>query len=74
MAQMKSIRLDIPASALSISNDDLLALMQDAFLQAATSHISKGYREAAAALSKATSEAKVNSYDDRYGGPVFYVP
>lgn len=74
MANMKSIRLDFPAAGLSLSNSEILTVMQDAFLHMATHAKSEGRRGAAFALSRATADAEVHEYDDRYGGPVFYIP
>jgi hypothetical protein len=71
---MKSIRLDFPAAGLSISNHEIIVLLQDALIAAATSGASKGRREAARALAAAVAQADINEYDDRYGGPVFYIP
>lgn len=74
MANCKSIRLDFPAAGLAISDRELIILLQDCFLAAATSGTTKGRQQAALKLSRAASFAQVNSYDDRYGGPVFYIP
>jgi hypothetical protein len=70
----RSIRLDFPADGLSISDKEVLILIQDCFIAAATSGTTIGRREAAMKLAKAASEARVERYDNRYGSPVFYVP
>lgn len=75
----KSIRLDFSVSGLGINDNELLVLLQDALLHVATADASHGNvshqrREAAKVLSQAVSEAHVDSYDDRYGSPVFYIP
>lgn len=70
----RSIRLDFLASGINLSDAEILTLMQDCFLAAATSGTTKGRRDAALQLSKATSEATVEHYDDQYGEPVFYIP
>lgn len=63
---MKSIRLDFPADA---GNDkEVLALMQDAFLYCATAKISTSKQQISRALGRAVSVARVDQYDDRYGG------
>lgn len=70
----RSIRLDFPADGLAISDAEVIVLLQDALIQAATSNISQGKRDAAKKLAKAVSAARVERYDDRYGSPVFYIP
>lgn len=74
MANCKSIRLDFPALGLSLSDDELLTLIQDCFIAAATSNTTRARREAAQVLARAVVGAQVNHFDDRLGGPVFYVP
>lgn len=74
MANCKSIRLDFPADMINLSDQELLALMQDCFLAGMTSGTTKARQRAALSLSQAVSKACVKDYDDRYGGPVFYIP
>lgn len=74
MAACKSIRLDFPAAGVSLSDHEILVLLQDALIAAATSKTTRGRQIVAAKLASAAARTHVDSYDDRYGGPVFYIP
>ncbi len=74
MAKMLSIRLDFPVSGLSISHDEILVMMQDAFIHVATASKHVGRQEAARVLAAAVVDAETGYFDDQYGSPVFYIP
>ena len=74
MINAKSIRLDFLAAGIPISDKEIVVLLQDALIAAATSGTTEGRRAAARALAKAASETEVNSFDASRGGPVFYIP
>lgn len=72
--KMKSIRLDFPAENLSINNGDLLCILRDALQDKARTTSNLGVMNAAIAMSHSVANSDVDEYDDRYGGPVFYIP
>jgi len=76
MANCKSIRLDFPAADLSVSDRDLIVVLQDALLLYATNPnaTNQGKLRASIRLNQAVARAQVDNYDDRFGGPVFYIP
>lgn len=80
MALMKSVRIDFPASADAASIPDsgesgVIGFMQDVFLAAATNdRVAPAKRKLAEALCRALADSKVENYDSRHGGPVFYIP
>jgi hypothetical protein len=70
----RSIRLDFPTKGLSISDAEILRMIEESFAFAAKSHASAGARLAAARLAMAAGSATVDHYDDRHGSPIFYIP
>jgi len=70
----KSIRIDFPVKRLSVSNKQLLDILSWALAAHAAETSNEGEARAAAVMAASACHARVDEYDDRDGGPVFYIP
>lgn len=73
MTKMYSIRLDFPAKyAEGLTKPQILRLLS-ATLDTGAAAKKLGY-ERATLTAMSLCESEVNEYDDKHGGPVFYIP
>lgn len=73
MAKMLSVRLDFPADKFPVPAEKLPALLMAALLNATDLNKNTKGNEALRRVAM-QSKVSVDEYDDRYGGPVFYIP
>lgn len=72
--KMKSIRIDFPAEGISINDRDIPALIAAALMAGKDKASTAGGQVLHAAAVACSKASYVEEYDDRFGGPVFYIP